>query len=146
VNGRQLYAIYRDAFLDLPYIEFYDELSIPRRLQWDRLADEIYTKIIGDLRDNSIIWDLMRSLSASTGCGWRRQDPINAKISITIKAELEQEEEADHELPLNHQDSVGDAVPLEGLTPTNPDGEETQMSRKGRQIQASAAKKARGKK
>jgi hypothetical protein len=71
------------------------------------------------------------------------QELINAKIQITLKAELEQDEADDPELPLDHQDSAGDGVPLDGLVPENPDVTETQMSRKGRQIQASAKKNAR---
>ncbi len=75
------------------------------------------------------------------------QQLINAKISVTIKAELEEEEEEDPELPLDHQGSAGDgeSVPLEGLMPTNPDVEETRMSRTGRKIQASAKKAGRKK-
>lgn len=68
---------------------------------------------------------------------------INAKISVTIKAELEEEEAADPELPLDHQASAGEAVPMEGLIPTNPDIDETQ-SRMSRQINAHEAKKKRG--
>jgi hypothetical protein len=49
------------------------------------------------------------------------QELINKKISITIKAELEEEDDRDPELPLDHQDSVGDGVPLEGLTTDAPD-------------------------
>jgi hypothetical protein len=64
---------------------------------------------------------------------------INAKISITIKAELEEEEADDPELPLDHQDSAGDGVPLEGLVPDAPDDDQP-MSRRGRQIQAHARK------
>lgn len=77
------------------------------------------------------------------------QELINAKISVTIKAELELEEEeaADPELPLDHQESAGEAVPLDnlGAPPVNPDIEETRLSRTGRRI-ANAAKKAQGKK
>ena len=74
------------------------------------------------------------------------QQLINAKISVTIKAELEEEEADDPELPLDHQDSAGEAVPLgDDFVPTNPDVEETQMSRKGRQIQAHARKSSKKK-
>lgn len=66
------------------------------------------------------------------------QELINAKISIAIKAELEEEEQDDPELPLDHQDSAGDGVPLEGLT-GSADIDET-MSRTGRKIQNSARK------
>ena len=65
---------------------------------------------------------------------------INAKVSVTIKAELEEDEaENEPELPLDHQESV----PLEGLVPddsplhdgklsrrSNPDVEETKRRRK----------------
>lgn len=76
------------------------------------------------------------------------QSLINKKISITIKAELESAVADDPELPLDHQGSVGDdaeKVPMVGLTPTNPDIEETQMSRYGRKIQSSARKASRKK-
>jgi hypothetical protein len=70
---------------------------------------------------------------------------INKKISVTIKAELEEEEGDDPELPLGHQDTVGDPLPLDGLgdPPSNPDVDET-MSAIGRKIQRSA-RKAKGK-
>lgn len=71
------------------------------------------------------------------------QSLINAKVSVTIKAQLEIETDDEPELPLDHQDSAGEGVPLEGLTPENPDDEP--MSHMGRRIQASA-KKGRGKK
>ncbi len=71
---------------------------------------------------------------------------INAKISVSITAVLEEEEAGDPELPLDHQDSAGDAVPLgDDVVPTNPDVEETRLSRTGRQIQASAKKQAKKK-
>lgn len=73
------------------------------------------------------------------------QELINKKISISIKAELEEEEAGDPELPLDHQESVGDGVPLEGLTP-DPPYEDQPMSGMGRRIQAAARKKGRGKK
>ena len=71
------------------------------------------------------------------------QQLINAKVSITIKAELEEEEAPDPELPLEHgtQGEDGEGVPLDGLT-GNPDIDET-MSATGRKIQASAKKNAR---
>jgi hypothetical protein len=70
---------------------------------------------------------------------------INAKISISIKAELEEEAAADPELPLEHQGQgeEEEAVPLDGLTPTNPDVEETRLSRTGRKIQAHAYRQGR---
>jgi hypothetical protein len=67
---------------------------------------------------------------------------INAKVSITLKAELEEEEADDPELPLDHQESAGDGVPLEGLVPESPD-EDQPMSRTGRRIQSSAKKRSR---
>jgi hypothetical protein len=69
------------------------------------------------------------------------QSLINKKISITIKAELESDEADDPELPLDHQDSVGDRPPLDDLgdPPSNPDVDET-MSHMGRKIQRSARK------
>lgn len=76
------------------------------------------------------------------------QSLINKKISITIKAELESAVADDPELPLDHQGSVGDdaeKVPMVGLTPTNPDIEEAQMSPYGRKIQSSARKASRKK-
>jgi hypothetical protein len=81
------------------------------------------------------------------------QQLINAKIAITIlKAAIDTEAEGEPELPLDHQASPGaapqegeEAVPLEGLTPTNPDVEETQMSRTGRKIQNSARRASRKK-
>jgi hypothetical protein len=69
------------------------------------------------------------------------QQLINKKISITIKAELETVKDDEPELPLDHQDSAGDGVPLDGLT-GSPDIDET-MSRTGRRIQASAKKQGR---
>lgn len=70
------------------------------------------------------------------------QQLINAKVSITLKAELEEEEEGDPELPLDHQDSAGDGVPIEGLVPDTPDDDQP-MSRTGRRIQGAARKQAR---
>jgi hypothetical protein len=63
---------------------------------------------------------------------------------VTIKAQLEIERDDEPELPLGHQDSVGDPVPLEGLgdPPSNPDIEET-LSRTGRKIQNAAKKKGK---
>lgn len=59
---------------------------------------------------------------------------INAKVSITLKAELEQDPDEDQpDLPLDHQDSVGDPVPMHGLMPE--DSAEDPMSRMGRKIQ-----------
>ena len=72
---------------------------------------------------------------------------INAKVSITIKAELEEDQDDDQpDLPLDHQDSAGDGVPLDNLgdPPTNPDIDET-MSRTGRRIQAHARKSSKKK-
>lgn len=73
------------------------------------------------------------------------QQLVNKKIAITIKAELETEEEDQPDLPLDHQDSPGDGVPLEDLVPENPDVTETQMSRTGRKVQAAARKASRKK-
>lgn len=75
------------------------------------------------------------------------QQLINAKVSISIKAELEEEAPDDEpELPLDHQDSAGDgdAVPLEDLVPKNPDIEET-LSHTGRRIHGAAKKAAKKK-
>jgi hypothetical protein len=79
------------------------------------------------------------------------QQLINAKVSVTIKAELEEDGDEDQpDLPLDHQSShtngEDEAVPLDNLgdPPTNPDIEET-MSRTGRKIQASARKAGRKK-
>jgi hypothetical protein len=73
------------------------------------------------------------------------QELINAKVSITMKAELEQEEEPDPELPMEHHAAAdNDSVPLDDLVPKNPDVEETRMSGMGRRIQ-SAAKRAKKK-
>src|ERR1700744_3222642 len=50
---------------------------------------------------------------------------INAKVAVTIKAQLEIESDDEPELPLDHQESVGDGegVPLDGLLPESPDDE-----------------------
>lgn len=66
---------------------------------------------------------------------------INAKISVTIKAELEEEEAADPELPLDHQASAGEAVPMGDLVPPDPDEQESSIHR---HIRANEAKKRRG--
>ena len=72
------------------------------------------------------------------------QQLINAKISITIKAELEEDEAEDQpDLPLDHQDSPGEAVPLDITWP--PD-EDQPMSRTGRKIAGMAGRKASKKK
>ena len=70
---------------------------------------------------------------------------INAKVSITLKAELEEEEEPDPELPLEHQTQGEEdgGVPFEGLTGSR-DIDET-MSRTGRKIQNSARKARKNK-
>lgn len=75
------------------------------------------------------------------------QQLINAKIAITIsKASIDTAPEPDPELPLDHQDSAGESVPLDlPGGPSNQDITETQMSRTGRRIGATY-KKARGKK
>lgn len=71
---------------------------------------------------------------------------INAKVAVTIKAQLEIETDDEPELPLDHQNSAGDgeAVPMDDLVPQDPDDEP--MSHTGRKIQAAAKKKGRGKK
>lgn len=73
------------------------------------------------------------------------QQLINKKISVTMKAELEADPGEDEpELPLDHQDSAGEAVPLEGRVPETPD-EDQPMSRTGRKIQNAARKAGRKK-
>jgi hypothetical protein len=68
------------------------------------------------------------------------QQLINAKISVTIKAELEEDEADDPELPLDHQESTGDGVPLDDLVP-EPPYEDQPTSRLGRKIQKASRKK-----
>lgn len=71
------------------------------------------------------------------------QELINAKVSVALKAELEEEEAEDPELPLEHQGSAGDGVPLEGLGDApSTDNDET-VSRTGRRIQNAARRKAK---
>jgi hypothetical protein len=74
------------------------------------------------------------------------QELINAKVSVALKAELEEEESPDPELPLEHQGSAGDGVPMDNLgdppTTGSPDIDET-MSRTGRKIQNAARRKAK---
>jgi hypothetical protein len=72
------------------------------------------------------------------------QQLINAKVSITIKAELEEDEADDPELPLDHQDSAGEAVPIDDLVP-EPADEDQPMSSTGRKIQTAARKAGRKK-
>lgn len=78
------------------------------------------------------------------------QELINAKVSITLKAELESEPDEDQpDLPLDHQGSAGDGeapLPLDTLgdppSTGSADIDET-VSRTGRRIQASARKQSR---
>ena len=70
---------------------------------------------------------------------------INAKVAVTIKAQLEIESDDEPELPLDHQDSAGEPVPLDGLVPEESDDDQP-MSHTGRKIQAAARKGSRGKK
>jgi len=56
------------------------------------------------------------------------QQLLNAKVKISLKAELEEEEADDPELPLDHQDSV--PIELDPEARTNPDVEETKRSKR----------------
>ena len=71
---------------------------------------------------------------------------INKKISITMKAELETEEDADPELPLDHQGSAGadddaDPVPIDGLIPAEPDEDQGPYKGQARRIKKAGKKK-----
>ena len=73
------------------------------------------------------------------------QQLINAKVSITLKAELELEADDDQlDLPLDHQQSAGDGVPLGDLVPPDPEDDQP-MSSIGRQVQRAARKGAKKK-
>lgn len=75
------------------------------------------------------------------------QELINAKINITLKAELEQDdpdEDTDPELPMDHQQSVGGGSELDPLPNPDPPADE-KMSGTGRRIQRAAKKASRKK-